>query len=178
MARAVGTRQRALADQTSMRLAEPVGALSNEARQRVRTGAEIVIVIGQIGRLADQRDRESRPFSQRLRMRALSTGASLRGLEPTISSASACVDAGDRRVEQIGGAAEARIELGPVLAAVEIDAPSALDEQLQREDFLDARRDRRRARRSSRLRRLRSWRRRRAKASCQEAGRSLPFSRI
>ena len=44
---------------------------------------------------------------QRLRMRALSTGASRRGLAPTSRSASALVDPGDGGVEQIGRAAAA-----------------------------------------------------------------------
>ena len=76
-----------------------------ELGQRLRAGAEIVVGVGQIGLLADQRRSGNCPARQRLRMRALSTGASRRGLEPTISSASACSMPAMVGVEQVARAA-------------------------------------------------------------------------
>ena len=70
------------------RLGEAV--LWREIGERLGAGAEIVVGVGQVGLLADQRRSGNCPARQRLRMRALSTAASRRGLAPTISSASAC----------------------------------------------------------------------------------------
>ena len=78
-----------------------------ELGQRLRAGAEIVVV--------DRSGRPSRrsapigrlPARQRLRMRALSTAASRRGLEPMISSASACSMPAMVGVEEIARAARA-----------------------------------------------------------------------
>ena len=50
--------------------------------------------------------------------------------------ASASSMPGDRRIENIAGAAEFRIELRAVLAAIERRDAEALHQQLQREDFL------------------------------------------
>ena len=74
---------------------------------------------------------------QRLRMRALSTAASRRGLEPTISSASACSMPAMVGVEEIGRPAPLRIERRAVLTAVEIGDAEPRHQILERENFLD-----------------------------------------
>ena len=75
----------------AVRLPSALGELAvAEIGERFRAGAEIVIVVGEIGLLADQRRSGTLPARQRLRMRALSTAASRRGLEPIIMIASAC----------------------------------------------------------------------------------------
>ena len=72
-------------------------------------------------------------------MRALSTAASRRGLDPTINSASALVDARNGRVEQIAGAAQGRIDRRAILPRVDIDAAQAAHQILERVHLLDAR---------------------------------------
>ena len=64
------------------------GACRDDVEQRLRTRAEIVIFIGEVGRLADHADLQP-SAAPALRMRAFSTAASWRGLLPTSSSASA-----------------------------------------------------------------------------------------
>ena len=65
-------------------------------------------------------------------MRALSTGASQRGLAPTSRQASACSMPGDRRVEQIAGAPASGSSLRAVLAAVEVGRAQRRHQVLER----------------------------------------------
>ena len=89
------------ADETSGRSAlRSVGkAVPRDVGQRLRPGAEIVVGVGQ-RRLGPDQPIGTLGRRQRLRMRALSTAASRRGLVPTMRSASAVIDAGDGGVEQ------------------------------------------------------------------------------
>ena len=116
---------------------------------------------------------------QRLRMRALRTGASLRGLEPTIRIASASSMPAIVGVEQVGGAAEARDRASCRPGGSRGSAtPSALHQQLQREHLLDGARGRRRcAPMRFGSRRLHALRRSRRRPRRQVAARSRPSSR-
>ena len=113
------------------------------------TAAEIIIVVAQlagspitpIGKL---------PRRQRLRMRALRTEASKRGLAPMISSASASSMPCDRRVEEVACTAERRIECCAILAAVDVGSSRATSSVPSAHTFPRRKRDRRQSRRSCR----------------------------
>ena len=114
---------------------------------------------------------------QRLRMRALRIGASRRGFGADDQDRVGLLDAGDGRVEQIGGAAEPGRQRRAVLPAIDVRRAERTPSALQREHLLDGReiaRDGADALRARRLSRLAAMA---AKASAQVAGRSRPFSR-
>ena len=101
--------------------------------------------------------RRAPPWRQRLRMRALSTAASRRGLVPTSRMASACSMPSMVGIEQIARAAEPRIELGAVLPAIEVARAEAARAGRRARTSPRRRRDRRRWRRSAPAWRLSAW---------------------
>ena len=89
----------------------------DEVGERLRTGAEIVVRIGEIGALADH------PDGQRCGAPALADArVDERGLDPRIGAdhqdGVGALDAGDGAVEEIGGAAEIGVKRRAVLAAI------------------------------------------------------------
>ncbi len=82
--RAVGSRQRALPQDHHGPLALGLD-LAGKVGQRVGSGAEVFVLVGQVGG-SPITSIGKFPMRQRLRMRALSTGLSRRGLLPMMSS--------------------------------------------------------------------------------------------
>jgi hypothetical protein len=109
----------------------------DEVGERFRTGTEIGRRIPQIRLLADHADRQAAHAP-----RLANAGIDERRLEARIGADDedgvGCLDAFDRRVEQVRGAAERRIEGSAILPAVDIRRAERCHQQLQRIDFLDA----------------------------------------
>ena len=139
---AVGPRQRRLADDDQ----RPLGAFdfleegmraAGELGEGLRAGAEMLIRIGEVGLRPDQADGK---MPLRLPPALQDAGIEHRRFEARIGADEqncvGMVDALDRRVEQIGGAAERGIELGAVLPAIDIGRAELLGEKLQREHLL------------------------------------------
>ena len=108
-----------------------------EGGERLRAGAEIIVAVGQVGLLADDADQ-----AIALQPALADAGVEHRRFEARIRADDhdrvGLVDAGDRRIEQIGGAAELRIELGAVLAAIDARGAELVHQPLEGEHFLDA----------------------------------------
>ena len=105
--------------------------------QSLGAGAEIVVSISEIGLDTDQADGQT---ALALADTLEDAGIQHRRLVARIGADQqdrvGLLDAFDRRVEQIGRAAERRIELGAVLAAIDIGRAELLSEKLQREHLL------------------------------------------
>ena len=177
-----GARQSALPDddqrvlgllQRLRRSAVAVGQIA----QRLGAGAEMLVVVGQVGRVADHADRQIAGAPA-----LADAGVEHRRFEARIGADDqdrvGLLDAGDGRVEEVAGAAERRVERRAVLAAVDVRraerAPSAPSAQTspRRAARSPAMAPMRSARRPSTLRR-----RSRAKASAQVAGTQLAVAR-
>ncbi len=132
---AVGPRQRALPDQPDLPLQR--GRLVVEERgQRVRTGAEIGVIVGEIGMLADDPDLEA-AGAPALANAGIEHRGFLARIGPDDHEAVGLVDPGDGRVEEVAGAAPFGIERGAVLAAVEMGRAEPPDQLLEGEHLLD-----------------------------------------
>jgi hypothetical protein len=105
-----------------LELVEEAQLAVDEFAQRGRPGAQPLDRIGQVFGRADAGDRA--PAADiALADAGIQHRRFERGLVPISRMASACVDAGDGRVEQVA-AARAGLDLRPVLAAVELGEPS------------------------------------------------------
>ena len=112
--------------------------------------AEIVVSVSEIHILADQPDRDA---SLGLARALEDAGVEHRRLVARIGADEqegvGLVDAGDGRIEQIARAAERGIELGAVLAAIDIGRAELGGEQLQRKHLLGRLQGRRQSPRSA-----------------------------
>ena len=137
----------------------------------LRPGAEIVDRIGQVDLLADQADPHAAlaPAAPNARVEHRRLAARIRADEQDDVGV---VDAGDGRVEDVARPAALRVELGAVLAAIEMRRAEGLHQRLQREHLLDARQGRRRWPRSASPNSPRSFAAIAAKASLHVAGSS------
>ena len=114
-------------------IGEAVVAAGQRA-QRVHAIAQMVAAVGQVGRFADQADLEPAcpPAPPDARVEN-------RGLDPRVGPYQqqriGLVDAGDAAVEQVA-CAQRRIDLGPVLAAVDVGRAQGCHEVLQRDHRL------------------------------------------
>ena len=149
----------------------------SEFGEGLGAGAEIIVGIGQVDVLADHADRAVAPTRQRLRMRTLSTGGLDARVRADDQDRVRLLDAGDRRVEQVGAAAMRRVQLGAVLPGSRCWRRRAPHQQLQREHFLDRREIARNRADPVRLRALHALAAMAANASRQVAGRSRPSTR-
>ena len=108
-----------------------------ELGQSFGAGAEIVVSISEIGLDTDQADGQT---ALALADPLEDAGIQHRRLVARIGADQqdgvGLLDAFDRRIEQIRRAAERRIELGAVLAAIDIGRAELLCEKLQREHLL------------------------------------------
>ena len=106
--------------------------------QRLRPRAEMIVVIGQIGLLADDADQHAafQPALADARVEHRGFAARVRADD---DDGIGLVDARDGRVEKIGRAAEFRIQLRAVLAAIDVGRAELSDEVLEREHLLDGR---------------------------------------
>src|SRR4029077_14976560 len=105
-----------------------------EFGEELRAGAERLIVVSEVGLRADEADCEA---TLRLTEALEDAGIEHRRLEARVGTDQengvGPLDAFDGRVEQIGSAAERRIELCPVLPAIDIGRAKLPGENLQRE---------------------------------------------
>ncbi len=105
--------------------------------ERLGAGAEIVVSIGEVFILADQADGK---LALALAGALQNTGIEHRRFMARIGADQknrvGLIDAGDGGIEEVGGAAEGRIELGAVLAAIDVGRAERIGEKLEREHFL------------------------------------------
>src|SRR3989337_4089766 len=99
--------------------------------QRLGAGAEIVVSIGEVFILADQGDGK---LALALAGALQNTGSEHRRFMARIGADQknrvGLIDAGDGGIEEVGGATESRIELGAVLAAIDVRRAELLSETL------------------------------------------------
>ena len=115
-----------------------VGGLVVEERgERIGAGAEIGVIVGEIGALADHPDLEVR-VAPALADAGVEHRRFLARIGADDHHAVGFIDPGDGRVEEVARAAPFGIEHGAVLAAVEVRRAELPDQLLEREHLLDA----------------------------------------
>ena len=106
--------------------------------QRLRAGAQVVVRVGEIGPLADQRDRHA-ALAPALADARIEHGR----LEPRIGADQqngiGLLDALDGGIEQVARAPELGVELGAVLPAFDLVAAEPRQQVLEREHLLGTR---------------------------------------
>jgi hypothetical protein len=139
--RAVGARQRALADDDERALGVlqermEADAAFGQPRQRLGPRAQRLVFVAQVGGLADDADRQVG-----LQPLLADAGVEHRRLEARVGTDDqdrvGILDAFDGRVEDVAGAPIGRVERGAVLSAVDIGGAERGHQAFQRIHLLD-----------------------------------------
>ena len=109
-----------------------------EGGERFRPGAEVVVFVGEVGHFADEPGQHAAPEPALTNARVEHRRFVAR-IRTDDEDRVGLVDSRDRRIEDVGRAAEFRMELRTILATVDVGRAEPGEQRLQREHFLDRR---------------------------------------